>query len=92
MPSEVPLRKVITYAEGAVNADLYYQENLALSDLPAGLYKIAFEYEERRFQFWLDIYPGQITYFTFNTEDGFEVLPPPVPTLDFLPGTETAVP
>jgi murein DD-endopeptidase MepM/ murein hydrolase activator NlpD len=92
MPSEVPLRKVITYAEGAVNADLYYQENLVLSDLPAGLYKIAFEYEERRFQFWLDIYPGQITYFTFNIEDGFEVLPPPVPTLDFLPGTATAVP
>jgi murein DD-endopeptidase MepM/ murein hydrolase activator NlpD len=92
MPSEVPLRKVITYAEGAVNADPYYQENLVLSDLPAGLYKIAFEYEERRLQFWLDIYPGQITYFTFNTEDGFEALPPPVPTLDFLPGTATAVP
>ncbi len=92
MPSEVPLRKVITYAEGAVNADPYYQENLVLSDLPAGLYKIAFEYEERRLQYWLDIYPGQITYFTFNIEDGFQVLPPPVPTLDFLPGTETAVP
>jgi hypothetical protein len=92
MPSEVPLRKVITYAEGAVNADPYYQENLVLSDLPAGLYKIAFEYEERRLQYWLDIYPGQITYFTFNTEDGFEVLPPPVPTLDFLPGTATTAP
>ncbi len=37
MPSEVPLRKVLTYAEGAVNADPYYQENLVLSDLPAGL-------------------------------------------------------
>jgi murein DD-endopeptidase MepM/ murein hydrolase activator NlpD len=92
MPSEVPLRKVITYAEGAVNADPYYQENLVLSDLPAGLYKIAFEYEERRLQYWLDIYPGQITYFTFNIEDGFQVLPPPVPTLDFLPATETAMP
>jgi murein DD-endopeptidase MepM/ murein hydrolase activator NlpD len=92
MPSEVPLRKVITYAEGAVNSDPYYQENLVLSDLPAGLYKIAFEFEEKRYQFWLDIYPGQVTYFTFNVEDGFEVAPPPVPTLDFLPGTETAVP
>jgi len=92
MPSEVPLRKVITYAEGPVNADLYYQENLVLSDLPAGLYKIAFEYEEKRLQFWLDIYPGQITYFTFNVEDGFQVIPPPVPTLDFLPGTATPIP
>lgn len=92
MPSEVPLRKVITYAEGAANSDPYYQENLVLSDLPAGLYKLAFEYEEKRYQFWLDIYPGQVTYFTFNVEDGFEVAPPPVPTLDFLPGTATSVP
>jgi murein DD-endopeptidase MepM/ murein hydrolase activator NlpD len=92
MPSEVPLRRVITYAEGAVNGDAYYQENLVLSDLPAGLYKIAFEYEEKRVQFWVDIYPGQITYFTFDVEDGFQVIPPPVPTLDFLPETATAVP
>jgi murein DD-endopeptidase MepM/ murein hydrolase activator NlpD len=92
MPSEVPLRKVITYAEGPVNADDYYQENLVLSDLPAGLYKIAFEYEDKRFQFWLDIYPGQVTYFTFNVDDGFQVIPPPVPTLDFLPGTATPIP
>ena len=35
MPSEVPLRTVKTYAEGAVNADPYYKENLVLSDLPA---------------------------------------------------------
>lgn len=92
MPSEVPLRKVITYAEGAVNSDPYYQENLVLSDLPAGLYKIAFEYEEKRYQYWMDIYPGQVTYFTFSSEDGFEVAPPPVPTLDFLPITPTATP
>ena len=92
MPSEVPLRKVITYAEGAVNSDPYYQENLVLSDLPAGLYKIAFEYEDKRLQYWVDIYPGQVTYFTFNIEEGFQVMPPPVPTLDFLPGTATSVP
>jgi murein DD-endopeptidase MepM/ murein hydrolase activator NlpD len=92
MPSEVPLRKVITYAEGAVNADPYYQENLVLSDLPAGLYKIAFEHEEKRHQFWVDIYPGQVTYFTFHAKDGFQVSPPPVPTLDFLPATATGTP
>jgi murein DD-endopeptidase MepM/ murein hydrolase activator NlpD len=92
MPSEVPLRKVLTYAEGPVNGDEYYQENLALSDLPAGLYKIAFKYKDKDLQFWADIYPGQVTYFTFTDEDGFQVIPPPVPTLDFLPGTATAVP
>lgn len=92
MPSEVPLRTVKTYAEEAVNPDPYYNENLALSDLPAGLYKITFEYMDRRQQYWVNIYPGQITYFTFTDEDGFQVKPPPVPTLDFLPTTPTAVP
>ena len=89
MPSEVPLRRVITYAVGAVNSDPYYNENLVLSDLPAGLYKVSFEYLEKRLQFWVDIYPGQITYFTFTHDDGFQVVPPPVPTLDFLPVTPT---
>ncbi len=92
MPSEVPLRTVKTYAEGSVNSDPYYNENLVLSDLPAGLYKITFEYKEKRLQFWTEIYAGQITYFTFTDEDGFQVAPPPVPTLDFLPGTATLVP
>jgi murein DD-endopeptidase MepM/ murein hydrolase activator NlpD len=92
MPSEVPLRKVYTYAPGAVNADPYYNENLVLSDLPAGLYKVAFEYFEKDFQFWVDIYPGQVTYFTFTDKGGFQVEAPPVPTLDFLPGTPTVTP
>jgi murein DD-endopeptidase MepM/ murein hydrolase activator NlpD len=92
MPSEVPLRTVKTYAEGAVNSDSFYNENLVLSDLPAGLYKLTFEYKDKRLQFWADVYPGQITYFTFTDEGGFQVLPPPVPTLDFLPGTATVVP
>jgi murein DD-endopeptidase MepM/ murein hydrolase activator NlpD len=89
MPSEVPLRKVLTYAIGAVNPDPYYQENLVLSDLPAGLYKIAFEYLEKKYQFWVEIYPGQVTYFTFTEKGGFKSDPPPVPTLDFLPKTAT---
>jgi hypothetical protein len=92
MPSEVPLRKVYTYAPGAVNADPYYNENLVLSDLPTGLYKVAFEYLEKDFQFWVDIYPGQVTYFTFTDKGGFQVEAPPVPTLDFLPGTPTVTP
>lgn len=92
MPSGVPLRRVITYAQGAVNPDPYYQENMVLSDLPAGLYKITINYMEKDVQYWVDIYPGQVTYFTFTDKEGFQVTPPPVPTLDFLPGTATAVP
>ncbi len=92
MPSEVPLRSVKTYAEGAVNPDPYYNENLVLSDLPAGLYKVSFDYQDKIRQYWVDIYPGQVTYFTFTHEDGLQVQPPPVPTLDFLPTTPTVVP
>jgi murein DD-endopeptidase MepM/ murein hydrolase activator NlpD len=92
MPSEVPLRTVKTYAEGPANADPYYKENLVLSDLPAGLYKISFMYQDKPFQYWVDIYPGQVTYFTFNGEDGFDVTTPPAPKLYFLTPSPTAKP
>jgi murein DD-endopeptidase MepM/ murein hydrolase activator NlpD len=92
MPSEVPLRTVKTYAEGPVNSDTYYNENLVLSDLPAGLYKVSFTYQDKPLQYWVDVYPGQVTYFTFDGEDGFEVATPPVPRLEFLPTTPTATP
>jgi murein DD-endopeptidase MepM/ murein hydrolase activator NlpD len=87
MPSEVPLRTVRTYAGGVVNPDPYYQENLVLSDLPAGLYKVLLNYKGKDQQFWINIYPGQVSYFTFTDPGGFQIVPPPVPTLDFLPGT-----
>jgi murein DD-endopeptidase MepM/ murein hydrolase activator NlpD len=92
MPSGVPLRKAITYAQGAVNPDPYYQENLVLSDLPAGIYKLTITYKDKDIQTWVEIYPGQVTYFTFTDEEEFQVTPPPVPTLDFLAETETAMP
>jgi hypothetical protein len=91
MPSEVPLRTVKTYAEGPVNSDPYYKENLVLSDLPAGLYKLTFQYNDKWMQYWVDIYPGQVTYFTFTDKGGLKVAAPPVPTLDFLPGTATVI-
>lgn len=89
LPSEVPLRRVNTYAKGAVNADPFYQENMVLSDLPAGVYKVLINYKDKDVQLFVEIFPGQITYFTFTDESGFEIVPPPVPTLDFLPGTAT---
>jgi murein DD-endopeptidase MepM/ murein hydrolase activator NlpD len=92
MPSEVPLRTVKTYAEGAVNSDPYYRENLVLSDLPAGLYKISFMYKDKPVQYWVDIYPGQVTYFTFHGEDGFQIATPPAPRLYFLTPSPTATP
>ena len=87
LPSEVPLRMVRTYAGGVINPDPYYQENLVLSDLPAGLYKVVLNYKGKDQQFWIEIFPGQVSYFTFTDEEGFKVVPPPLPTLEFLPGT-----
>lgn len=88
-PSGVPLRKALTYAQGAVNSDPYYNENLVLSDLPAGIYKLTINYKEKDIQTWVEIFPGQVTYFTFTDKEGFQVVPPPEPKLDFLPVTVT---
>lgn len=91
-PSGVPLRRALTYAQGAVNSDPYYQENLVLSDLPAGIYKVTINYKEKNLQTWVEIFPGQVTYFTFTDKEGFQVVPPPKPNLDFLPITPTPTP
>jgi hypothetical protein len=92
LPSSVPLRKVLTYGLGTVNSDPYYQENLVLSDLPAGIYKLMINYKDKDIQSFVEIYPGQVTYFTFTDKFGFQVVPPPPPKLDFLPGTATVTP
>lgn len=78
-------RIVRTYGGGAVNSDPYYRENLVLSDLPAGLYKVSFKWEDLDQQEWVRILPGQITYFTFNEKRGFKMGPPPTPEVDWVP-------
>jgi hypothetical protein len=88
-PGGRPLRTVRTYGGGATNPDPYYNENMVLSDLPAGIYKISLTYEDKIKQFWVEIYPGQVTYFTFHAEDGFALSPVPTPNLKFLPLTPT---
>lgn len=88
-PTGKPLRTVRTYGGGATNGDPYYHENMALSDLPAGIYKISFVYEDKIKQFWVEIYPGQVTYFTFHPKSGFALGPIPTPKLKFLPPTPT---
>ena len=89
MPSQVPVRTIKTYALGTVNGDPHYHENLVLSDLPAGIYKVVMKYKDKNVQLFAEIHPGQVTYFTFTDRDGFQVVPPPTPKLDFLPGTAT---
>ena len=79
------LRVVRTYGAGAVNPDPYYRENLVLGDLPAGLYKITFRWDDAEQQEWATISPGQVTYFTYRGKDEFSVGPPRTPEPDFLP-------
>ncbi len=88
-PADKPVHEAFTYAQGPVNSDPYYQENMVLSDLPAGIYKILITYKDKDLQAFVEIYPGQVTYFTFTDKKGFQVVPPPPPKLDFLPGTAT---
>lgn len=89
LPSERPIRKMFTYAKGAANADPYYQENMILSDLPAGIYKILINFNDKDVQFFVEIFPGQVTYFSFTEKRGFQNVTPLPPKLDFLPVTAT---
>jgi murein DD-endopeptidase MepM/ murein hydrolase activator NlpD len=62
---------VRTYGDKYVRSDPYYQENLVLSDLPAGDYIINIEHEKIRYKYNITIQPGAITYFRFKGTDGF---------------------
>ncbi|MDK1029385.1 MAG: M23 family metallopeptidase [Anaerolineae bacterium] len=84
-PEGKPVRTIKTYGHGATNPDPYYKENIVLSDLPAGIYKINLEYDDKREQFWVEIFPGQVTYFSYHGEEGFSHGPVATPRLDFLP-------
>ncbi len=84
---------VKTYGSGgAVNPDPYYNENVVLGDLPAGIYKLTLFYEKKEKQTWVEIFPGQVTYFTFKGENEFSSERPPAPKLIFLPQQLPATP
>lgn len=91
-PELKPLRIVRTYGGGATNSDPFYNENMVLSDLPAGIYKVSLEYDNKEQRFWVEIFPGQVTYFTFRGENGFALAPIPTPRLEIIPPTFTPIP
>lgn len=86
-----------TYGSGgAINPDPYYNENVVIGDLPAGVYKINIEWDKKVKQTWVTILPGQVSYFTFRGAEGFQTALPIYPTLNFvpeaLPFTPTLIP
>lgn len=72
---------VRSYGNAVVNPDSYYDENVVLSDLPAGNYEIIIDYLKDRYTLQTAINPGAITYFTFQGKNGFgtELPAPPTP-------------
>ena len=66
-----------------VSSDDYYNENLVLSDLPAGEYLISIEYEKDTwFSTQISIRPGAVSYFSFRGDKGFSLDPPASPEID----------
>jgi murein DD-endopeptidase MepM/ murein hydrolase activator NlpD len=68
-----------TYGAGTVIPDPYYRENLVLSDLPAGLYRIKVPYAGLNYETVIQILPGQVTYVSFQGFLGFDPTLPATP-------------
>jgi len=78
------VRLARTYGAGAANSDPIYQENLVLGDLPAGVYKLTFRWDNAERQEWITVLAGQVAYFAYRGGDDFHVGPPPMPLLEGL--------
>jgi len=70
---------VETYGPDNANSDAYYNENIVLGNLPAGVYELIIPYGALDRKVNIQILPGQITYFSFHGFSGFDFTPPPVP-------------
>ena len=76
---------VNSYGGTTVRSDDYYNENMVLSDLPAGEYEVSFDYLENNYFLIAEIHPGAITYFSYRGANGFNTNPPATPSpADFL--------
>jgi murein DD-endopeptidase MepM/ murein hydrolase activator NlpD len=83
---------VRSYGNQAVNSDPYLQENLVLSDLPAGRYRIIIDYLEERYQTSVEITPGAVSYFKFRGKLYFDTSLPSVPSIEEITGADLANP
>jgi murein DD-endopeptidase MepM/ murein hydrolase activator NlpD len=70
---------VFTYGPLTANSDDYYNENLVLGNLPAGVYELNIPYGALNRKVAIQIYPGQVNYFTFSGYRGYDFTLPPAP-------------
>ncbi len=61
-----------TYGPLTVNCDDYYNENVVLGNLPAGIYELNIPYGALNRITNVQILPGQITYFSFHGFNGYD--------------------
>jgi murein DD-endopeptidase MepM/ murein hydrolase activator NlpD len=74
-----------SYGLGSVNSDSVYQENLVISDLPAGTYEVKIPYLGYDYTHDIEIHAGLVTFVTFKGWHGFFFDPPVPPGADFNP-------
>jgi hypothetical protein len=74
-----------TYAEESLGQDPVYNENFAISDLPAGWYELEVYYRWRTYRTQIYLRPGQTTFIVFKGRAGFEIEPE-------IPGNEWTAP
>lgn len=67
-----------TYAADTLGPDPVFDENFAISDLPAGRYELEIYYRWRTYRTQVDLLPGQTTYIVFKGRAGF-VIEPEIP-------------
>lgn len=72
---------VNTYGPGPANPDAYYNENMVISDLPAGDYKVQVVLDGKAYKTNISIFPGHVTFFSFRGTTGFSLTPPPAPSI-----------
>jgi hypothetical protein len=68
-----------------VNGDPFYDENFALSDIPAGLYKVRIPYYGYMYELTIRVKPGAVTYFRYRGLVGFSDFHPYDPRPENLP-------
>jgi murein DD-endopeptidase MepM/ murein hydrolase activator NlpD len=74
-----------SYGKTTVNNDAYYQENLVIGDIPAGVYTLRTSFAGVYFNTVIEVHPGMVNYFTFRGYNGFTIESPPLPGMDFTP-------
>ena len=65
-----------TYGPTTVNSDAYYNENVVMSDLPAGVYELDIRYGAFYRGINITILPGQVAYFSFSGISGYDTTLP----------------